>query len=214
MTDENDDMPIDADLDRLEAHLDGALDPAETAALLFRLSTDADLTASLDGLRAERADRAAVWASLEPDDRTVEQLCWRVRGAVAAELSPPAVPRPQWWSFTPDPFRVARFSSAAAACLMLGFFGGRLGRGPAPTPSVASSLDPVALTQPTPGSAVADGPVVVPITDEYGRVVASQPFPNAAQARGFLDDLHRAREAPSTATGGDGQVRTASELRY
>jgi anti-sigma factor RsiW len=219
MNDENDDMPIDSDLDLLESYLDDALPPAGTAALLARLSADAELSALLSELRSQRALRAAVWASMEPDDRTVEQLCWRVRGAVAAELSPVVTGRPQWWSFTPDPFRVARFTSAAAACVLLGFFGGRLGRGPAPESSVASSgmVSPAdgthGFTQIAPASAVADGPVEVPITDEYGRFVATQRFPDAEQARRFLDDLRRTHEAPAAATA-DGQTRTVSELRY
>ena len=220
MNDENDDMPMDADLELLECHLDDALPPAEAAALRLRLSADAELSRLLDDLRSQRADRAELWAALEPDDRAVEQLCWRVRGAVAAELSPPLARRPQWWSFTPDPFRVARFGSAAAACLVLGFFGGRLGRGPAPQPSVATSTSFVSpgeathgFTQVAPASVLADGPVEVPITDEYGRLVATQRFPDAEQARRFLDDLRRTHEAPAAATG-DGQTRMVSELRY
>ncbi len=213
---ENDDMPIDADLDLLESYLDDALDPAGAAAVRVRLAADAGLSATLDRLRAERAGRAAAWASLEPDARAVDQLCWRVRGAVAAERSPPAAMRPRWESFLPDPWRVTRFTSAAAACVLLGFFGGRLGRGPTPPPpSVAVTDQPamVAAGSPMDGPpAVADGPVEVPITDEYGRLVASQKFRTADEARRFLDDLHRARDGSAAAV--DGPVRTVSELRY
>ena len=211
MNDENNPMPMDADLDLLESHLDGALPPDEAAALGVRLSADAELAATLDELRSQRADRSAVWAALEPGDRAVEQLCWRVRGAVAAERNPPGVRRPHWASFRPDPWRVARFTSAAAACVLLGFFGGRLGRGPASQSPVAQ-----AVVQPAPGFtpvASADGSVEVPITDEYGRLVASQRFQNADQARRFLEDLHSAHD-PAAGPAGEGSTRLASELRY
>ena len=208
MNDENDDMPMDADLDLLESHLDGALAPADSAALLVRLSVDAGLSATLDELRAERAGRAAVWAALEPDDRAIDQLVWRVHGAVAAELNGPAVFRSRWGRFTLDPWRVARFTGAAAACVLLGFFGGRVGRGSGVQRPVAEGpsigFTPVAR---------ADGPVEVPVTDEYGQIVATQRFKNSDELHRFMVDLHQARDT-SAGPVGDGSTRLASELRY
>ena len=203
------DAAIDPDLDLLESYLDDAVDPAAAAALRVRLAANAVLAAALDGLRAERADRSAAFASLEPDDRAVDQLCWRVRGAVATEMAPPAAShRAAWASFLPDPWRVTRFTSAAAACVLLGFFGGRLGRGP--TPSAVAVGGGTSQVAPP----VAENAVDVPITDEYGRVVASQRFSSPDEAKRFLEDLHPTRDAAATTGGVDGPVRTASELRY
>ncbi len=212
MNDADDIIPAETetDLDRLEAYLDDALDPPEAAAVRARLAADADLSAVLAGLRAERADRAAVWASLEPDDRAIEQLCWRVKGAVAAELRP-ATPAGRSWAARIDPWRLSRITSAAAACVVLGFFGGRLGRGPTPPPAVAASNPPAAMATATVGGPV-DAAVDVPITDEYGRLVASQKFRTADEARQFLSDLRAGRDGDASAVAGP--ARSASELRY
>jgi anti-sigma factor RsiW len=206
MMDRNDDMPTDADLDLLETYLDDALPPAEAAALRVRLSVDAGLSATLDELRSQRAGRAAVWAALEPDDRSVQQLVWRVRGAVAAERNRPAKLGWTWAAFHLDPWRLARFTSAAAACVVLGFVGGRLGRGVGPQQSIVT---PTAIVSANP----VDGPVDVPIADEYGQRIVSQRFQNADQARRFLEDLHQARD-PSGGPAYEGTTHLASELRY
>jgi anti-sigma factor RsiW len=223
MNDDSDNlmMPIDADVELLESYLDGALDPADHATLETRLAADAELAATLGELRSQRDGRRAVWAALEPDQVTVDRLNWRVRGAVAAELNRPAVAgadKPRW-AYRPDPWSVARFTGAAAACVLLGFFGGRLGRAPVGPPSVAAG-DPIAMHRPSPASgptavATAGGGVNVPITDEYGRVIANQPCENADQARRFLEDLRRVHADAPPATPVDGQPpRLASEIRY
>ena len=212
MMNDDDEMPMtaeDADLDLLESHLDGGLDPAAAAALRVRLAADPGLAALLGELQEQRTVRQAAFAAMEPDQTAVDRLNWRVRGAVAATVDRPVRP---WWSIRPDPWGVTRFTGAAAACVLLGFFGGHLARGPAPAVTAVS-------TQPPQSSFVAVGPaggglVDVPITDDYGRVVAHQHFATPDQARGFLDDLRRAHDGPSSAVGDGSQARTVSELQY
>jgi hypothetical protein len=109
------------DLELLEEYLDGALAPDEIGRLCARLAAEPALSAELDELRAARATRAAVWTSLEPSEADAMRFAARVAGAAR---------RQDRWS------RVgvyARFGSAAAACLLVGFFLGWLGRDRGPT---------------------------------------------------------------------------------
>jgi hypothetical protein len=211
-------LPIDADLELLESHLDGALDPAEDAALRARLTAEPELVDALEGLRADRTLRRTAFASLEPDGLAVERLAWRVRGAVAAELNRQAAPAARrslpWGWFRLDPWRLARIGGAAAACVVLGFLGGRLGRGPGAASTVA--VTPTSVVAPVvgrPSPAIASTGVDMPITDEYGQVVDRQHFDSPEQARRFNDDLRRAYDG-STPAPVDGHARLASELRY
>ena len=194
----DDAMPTDADpdLERLDAYLDGQLDPTDVAALTVRLAVDPELADTLAELRRQRADRQSAFAALEPATVDVDRFAWRVRGAVAAELNR-AAPVKRSAGFRLDPWNAARFAAAAAACVTLGFLGGRLGRPLAGAPTVAVN----------PAVASVASRVDVPITDEYGRVVARQSFDNADTAQRFSDDLRRAHaDGPPS--------RLVSETRY
>jgi anti-sigma factor RsiW len=142
------------DLELLEEYLDKALPGEQASALESRLGTDTSLASILEGLRAERQVRAAVFASLEPSDADVTRFAQRV--SVAAR-------KQSHWA------RVARFSGvagAAAACILVGFFAGWLGRdnggtstnvavGPGVTPQVTRVFNPnfpVEVNAPTPAS--------------------------------------------------------------
>jgi len=123
-------LNVESDLEQLEFYLDNALDGAELAALQNRLKADADFARSLAELKSQRAVRSAVWLSMEGDAGAVGRLQWRVRGAILQETKQatvPAVVARNNGSALFSPWRMASVGSAAAACLVLGFFFGRLG---------------------------------------------------------------------------------------
>ena len=192
----------DTELDRLETYLDGALAPDEVGALQARLVVEPELASALDELRAERSMRQAVWQAMEPDAMTADRLTWRLQGAMAAQKQIPPRAWHQW--------QIARIGSAAAACLVIGFFlgsAGRNGLSRAPMPQIDSS--PVAINSPNLSAmpASSNAGLLVPVTNEYGQVVAWQPFGNPTDAKDFTEDLHRAR-AP---VGVSPDVRLASD---
>ncbi|HSV13454.1 MAG TPA: hypothetical protein VLI90_04300, partial [Tepidisphaeraceae bacterium] len=112
----------DTDLELLEAYLDGEVSGTEADALQQRLRAEPELSAAMDDLRSQRAIRQSLWQSLEPDQKTADQFAWRIRGAIETQRQTPA--RRKW-----DTWQFARFGSAAAACVVLGFFVGWVGRG-------------------------------------------------------------------------------------
>ena len=121
-------MPIsETDLDLLEEYLDGALDATAIANLQGRLAIDKDLSAELVLSRSQRAVRLAAFKSMEPDAATAEQLVWRIRGAMHDQQQQKQIQSARGWS----QWRIARIGSAAAACLVFGFFAGRLTHGTA-----------------------------------------------------------------------------------
>jgi anti-sigma factor RsiW len=188
-----------SDLELLEEYLDGALDAAAVVELRDRLGRDAELSAALAELQSQRAIRQAVYLAMEPTELAAQQLSWRVRGAMLDQQQNSAVSSRSQWS----QWRMARIGSAAAACLVLGFFFGRLGHRAAP--AVSPSANPAGIaSSDSHGTLAADNhpgqfvPVAaaprisVPITNEYGQVVAWQTFDNSEQAKNFTEDLHKA----------------------
>ena len=128
---------------------------------------------------------------------------WRIRGALADRSSGGVTRFGSWVT--------ARVGSVAAACIMLGFFAGRMGHSHAApptqntTPAVAVNNQPDAT--PAPASMAS---LYVPVTNEYGQVVAWQPFQNADQAKSFVESLHgNAVVAPT-----DDKVKLASQENY
>ena len=106
----------DADLELLESHLDGELSTAEEAALRHRLASEHVLDQELTSIRAERALRAQVFGALEPDDQAVKNLIRGVRNQITKE------------SVRGDRMRILRYIASAAACVMLSFSAGWLGK--------------------------------------------------------------------------------------
>jgi hypothetical protein len=108
------------DLELLDEYLDGALAPQDAKHLRGRIEEDSALAAALDELRAQREVRAAVWIALEPTESEARRFANKVLTEVR---------RRSLWS------RVGHYSgfgSAAAACLLIGFFMGWAGRDGAP----------------------------------------------------------------------------------
>ena len=201
---------VESDLELLEESLDGGLDAGASAALNVRLASDKDLAAQLVMLKSQRAIRQAALTSMEPDAASAERLIWRVRGAMHDQKSKPAQPVRVWnsWNF-------ASFGSAAAACLMVGFLFGRVGHSGIATtqehnPGIASNgggsslVDVKNDASSSPSQFVSMGhlpQISVPVTNEYGQVVAWQNFDNPEQAKSFTEDLHRSRSAVPTNSG-------------
>ena len=117
----------EADLGLLEAHLDGALTPAEAGAVARRLADEPRLAAALARLRDERAARMAAWSSYQPDTRHAEATASAaVAAAVRAERARSAA-------------AFARRCTAAAAVVLVAFASGWMARGriaPDPRPEV------------------------------------------------------------------------------
>jgi hypothetical protein len=178
-------MNVENDLEMLEEYLDGAMEKSQEAKLRDRLAGDSELAETLAELQAQRDLRRAAFAAMEPSEVSTQQLIWQVRGAMLdqqrANVVQPSPQSSQWR----NPWRIANISSAAAACMVFGFFMGRLGH------NGNSSVIPANAT-PMTNVAENTGPKIsVPITNEYGQVVAWQTFNNADQAKNFTEDFHR-----------------------
>src|SRR5580692_8620207 len=193
------------ELELLETYLDEALPAGEAEALRQRLVVESELAGAAAELRSQRALRAAVWSSLEPTDTASEQMAWRIRGAMTDQHSGLS----SWWT--------ARVGSVAAACIVLGFFAGWMGRGGSagPAGTVSQNTAPaVAVNQNNnvamPALAV---PFRVPVTNEYGQVVDWQQFPDAEQAKTFMENLRTAPGAAVVAPQND-QVKLVSEEKF
>src|SRR3989442_11288579 len=114
---------FETDLELLEMFLEGEATGAEAETLQHRLRAEPGLSVALDDRRSQRALRQSAWQSLEPDQKTADQLAWRIRGAMGTQPTSRAAGRT--WNI----MQFARFGSAAAACIVLGFFVGWVGRG-------------------------------------------------------------------------------------
>lgn len=199
----------DADLELIETHLDGQATAAERGAVRRRLADDAGFAGAVASAAAARAVRLAVWQGMEPADPAAGQkLVWRIRGASADREGRKSTARRRFgW----DSLRTAGLGSTAAACLMVGFLTGRVGRGtPAGTPAgTAVVSDPGVIGTPVIARANPNPSVVpvgsfqpgrgqfnVPITNDYGQVVSWQPFATAGEAKAFSENLHHARFLP------------------
>src|SRR5438309_1095352 len=144
----------DQDIELLEDSLDGALAPGEATKLGERVGSEMELSTALEGLRAERALRGAVWASLEPSEDDVERLIGRVKLKTAATKS-----RFAWW-------RSLGIAGGIAACVAISFVSGWklhtrqvAGGGPTAHPKASAVVT-----------------YQVALTDENGRVTAVQNF--------------------------------------
>jgi hypothetical protein len=196
---------LEHDLEQLEQYLDGELDAVAISQLQTRLTGDSELASALSELKGQRAVRSALWQTIDPDPASAERLAWRIKGAMLSQERAAATKS----KFTWNSWRVASVSSAAAACVILGFMFGRVGHNPASTPvptgiptgggsSIAqyptNNQSPIATQLVTSNKPK----ISVPITNEYGQVVAWQTFDNPEDAKNFTEDLHKTRAQPSS----------------
>ena len=172
-------MPIsDSDLELLEARIDGALSSDESRALDARLGREPELAEALEAVLAERALRLGAFRALEPDDAGTAALAG---GLCAAAFKSAIIRRPtnRW-----------RRPAAVAASLLI-FAGGWFGRARtrpsqalvdtrlvSPLPVVSSNVKTVLSYQ-------------VALTDETGRVTATQNFDSLEKAQDFARDVGR-----------------------
>ncbi len=170
----------DLTLRTLEAHLDGALDGADDAALLDRLRIEPELADAVGRLRAERALRGALWAANEPTPVAVMRLTSHLDEAIHHAR------RGAFWG------AVSRWGTTVAACILMGIWIGN---------SVMRDGTPIAGPS-VAGIAGAGGSVVaggggdgvpsgyhVTLVDDRGQVEAVQRFPTLEQAREFANDF-------------------------
>jgi anti-sigma factor RsiW len=175
-------MASETDLEMLEAYLDDALSASEVVGLDRRLITEPGLAAALQTVRGRRAVRLALFKSHEPDDAAAEKF---------ADMVIASARRSAWHR------KIARASRAAAtlaACVLVGFAAGWMGRGHGPAAPVASVGPHPAKVEghlvahvPKPGDT--GGMYQVALTDENGNVIAVQKFNRVEDARQFADDL-------------------------
>jgi hypothetical protein len=197
-------MIAENDIELLEEYLDGALEDAATASLTSRLAVENPLAEALTELQAQRALRAAAFKTMEPNEVTAQQLMWRVRGAMQDQDRKAVASSKSHWS----QWNIARVGSAAAACMVFGFLLGRLAHINPDTPGASTIGMPVKMT--SHNESVVDNSskftpvgsmprIMVPVSNEYGKVVAWQTFDNPDQAKSFTEDLNgtRSTQAPA-----------------
>jgi anti-sigma factor RsiW len=179
----------ETDLELLETYLDGELADAEANALRDRLRTEPLLAGALQAFRDERQMRAAMWAGLEPSDRSVATLMARVEKKVDDH-----------WMWASRLYKL-KMVTAAAACILVGFIVGRVGKtteqmGPGAVQIVTTSNSNDNRAPVT--TVVASGPVNVPIVNELGQVVSVRHFDSQEQAiEYFREQEQSADKAPA-----------------
>ena len=197
-------MPLSDDqIEMLETYLDGELTTGEEDALRQRMNAEPELAKALAALRSERETRLAIWKSCEPDAATVARVVSHVEQQID---------RHNAWAYRMSRLRVPL---AAAACILIGFSVGWLGRGsPAPVPGTAGDAMIAKNTPPTPGNITTVGnqlPVELPIVDEYGRVVARQRFATPEDAARFFEDCNTWQQREETIKDGGAIVPASSQ---
>ena len=163
-------------LELLEGKLDGALSQAEEAELAARLSGEPELAQALEALRGERAMRAEYFAALEPAEGEASWLAERICAAAAAANAARRRRSELRWHLG------LRWGSAVAACLLIGFIGGWIGRqhmhGVASGPVVSPGADVKTVVS-----------YQVLLRDNSGQVVATQNFDTLEKAQAFERDV-------------------------
>ncbi len=203
----------DEQLGMLEAYIDGELPADQEDGLRKQLEADSELAGALEMVRGERTRRENFWRACEPDELTVQRLVMRVEAAVN---------RHAIWAY-----RLARWRipSAAAACILIGFMVGWIGRGTSPVTggepgqpmmvannpanpitnvvNVPSPANPANIGVPGLTTVNASRPVDLPLVDEYGRVVAVQHFKSAEEAAKFIEDCNNFQRAQEKVKSGN-----------
>ena len=179
-------MASEVDLELLETFVDGELSPADAQQLQRRLASEPALTEELRRLQALRSVRESYFTALEPMREDVDGLIANVQEAIDRRKL--RTIRIAW----------ARYASALAACVVIGFFGGWLVKPGAP------------VTAPSTGVVVAAQVYQVSIRDESGQVVATQEFESLDQARAFARDLEQWQQRHEQLLSSQPTVRSTS----
>ena len=190
----------DSDLAAMDAVVDGHA-TAEEAERVRSLTADSAAAAVFEQLRSDRSARVSAFASMEPDAAALERFHWRLGGAMADARSTERLRQRGGWG-------LSRVGSVAAACVAVGFFGGWIGRG---RPAVAPVQDPGSTTPVVDNTQPSSNDIMVPVSNEYGQVVAFQKFHNSTDAQRFTEDLNRANSANPS---GDDHVKLMSAEKY
>ncbi|MCC6240669.1 MAG: hypothetical protein IT448_10265 [Phycisphaerales bacterium] len=223
-------IPSEQNLEELQAYLDDQLTPDQRAALDQRLANDPVLVEVLDALHADRADRAALWRSLEPNESQIQHLIDSIDQRIRRE------------SVWQKRASALRWVSAAAASVLLGLGIGwfahqasapgpthdshwlaktptsvqEVGTGPGGGSVVRSTGDARSLphiqnTGPANMVSPAEtgGEIRVALTDESGNVLAVQPFDSIERARAFTNDLQQWQQRQRQAQ--DGALRLVGD---
>jgi anti-sigma factor RsiW len=172
----------DQDLELLENLLDGELSIEQSDAVRARVSSEPALAEALDRIRSQRDLRQQIWRTMEPAESQVAGLVSSVRSAIA---------RDEVWARRA---RALRYVSGLAACILVGFMGGRFFSARDTGIFVEPAVGPMqqVVDQPAPVAPRGGGYKVL-LTDAYGRVIAEQPFASFDEAREFTEDLNRLR---------------------
>ena len=101
------------DVELLESYLDDELTGRALEALRLRLSTEPQLAAGIDELRACQRRRQQFFAACQPDEASVNRLIQSVRRETTRDVV---------WG---ERNRKLRWASGLAACLAFGFIAGR-----------------------------------------------------------------------------------------
>lgn len=216
----------DEDLELLESYVDGELPAPQEDALRRRLEAEPQLAATLETLRGERDVRAAVFAGYEPSEAAVRRVVGNIERKVDQHRA---------WAYRLSKYRVP---TAAAACILIGFMVGWIGRGgsggPAPlntSPAGGGTNSTLATARPNPNvvlpapvpspvpgfttvgaGAPAGGPVELPIVNEFGQQVGVQRFNSAREAAEFLEDLRRWQQRQEQAKQGNIDVNGSEKF--
>ena len=172
-------MLSESDLELLDAYLDDVLTASDVQRLDMRLADEPELAAALESLRRDRAARQALFQSLTPSGPEAGRFASHVVGSMR---------RREWQR---NVTRATRLIGGLAACLLVGFTAGWMGRGRAAlgtTASPASHHSDAHLAIHS-GTAIEGGQYQVALLDEHGNVVAVQKFSRAEDAEQFADDL-------------------------
>ena len=197
----------DQEMELLDRYLDRDLTDAEAIGLEARLKADADVSAELVKMREFRSLRAEAFASLEPSEVESQQLQWYVRDALHQQQSV-AVPIGAFDRVGRWAGGLSRMAAVLALGLVVGYGirGNSVGSGPALVTSNKHQPGAIDLTQPgqplvlgTAGAGGGTGVVQVSnlgqpayevsLTDQSGKVVATQRFGTLQEAREFAKDL-------------------------
>ena len=198
----------DQDIELLENYLDDEASVADVNGLRARLACEPAMALKLADLRSARMIRKSVFASMELSDEGAARLMKNVKDTARRNLF-----RNRFNTY-------ARYIGAAAACVVIGFTTGWLGRSggsgsrvgfdsPATSSGAVSPSTPVgaSLNRPpvygggsfgsiptTPGG----GAFSVTVTDESGRVIAVQRFDTLEEARRFSDEVSTLQGKPKS----------------